>query len=146
LVFLSIGIGVLLLCGCKKSDSEVFTQGIQGRVLFYKGNFMPGGVTGTITAGEREIYIYLPTTLDDVKSTGYVFFSDIKTKLVAMVKCNSLGYYQVSLPAGEYSIFVKEKSLLYASRSDFRGVINPVEVVSGTITTLNIDITYEAYF
>jgi hypothetical protein len=122
-------------------------QGLAGRVWFWEGNFMPMSPTGKITPAVRKILVYTPTRTDSALRVGYGgFYSHILTTLVAEGTSNDSGFFQVPLQSGRYSLFVKEDTLFYANSFDGRGYIQPVNILSDSITAVKIDITYRATF
>ena len=144
---------VILNLNCKNSNygyppdtynQVTIEQGIWGNVWFWEGDFQPVGF-GKITPVVRTVYVYELTPLDSGVIGSRPFYSQILTQLIASTQSNSTGFYQVTLPEGEYSIFVKEDSLYYANPSDGQ-FINPVEVVRDSVSKVQIDIIYKAYF
>jgi len=138
--------------GAKRS----INQGVLGYVLFYKGDFMPEIITpgqkssrsGTVTPVVREIYVYslTPHNSNFVRQVGYgAFYSKIYTKLIAKTKSDSTGFFQIELPPGKYSFFVKEDSLFYANGIDSAGNILSSTVTKNSMTKLQIDISYLRY-
>ena len=130
------------------SEMEVtITQGIWGQVMFWKGDFMPSpdGYSGTITPVKREIYIYEATPFSLVNNLSGGFINQVETNLVAKVISSENGYYQVELPPGIYSVFIKEKSVFY-SFGVSNEYISPVTVTQDSTTEVKLDITYEAYY
>ena len=121
---------------------------LSGTVIFWEGNFMPGNSTGTKTPVVRDILIYEPTSIYEVSQAHVVpdpFYADIQTKLVATTTSDTNGHFSLSLPAGRYSLFVKEDGLFY-SNSFESNIIDPVTVTTGETTTVEFDITYQAAF
>ncbi|MBX2843555.1 MAG: carboxypeptidase regulatory-like domain-containing protein [Flammeovirgaceae bacterium] len=151
-------IALLLFCfsGCKKSrlksgsDSQVATeqgQGISGKVLWFEGNLMPGP-DKKIPGGkpiEKEILIYELTNRNQTDFDGQ-FFSNIKTQLISQIKSDEKGQFKISLPIGNFSLFVKEKEGLFANSFDGNGNINPIGVKEGEFTLLTIKIDYKAAY
>jgi hypothetical protein len=122
-------------------------QGIAGRVWFWEGDFMPMSPSGKITPAVRKVLVYTPTRTDSALRVGYGgFYSHILTTLVAEATSNDSGFFQVTLQSGRYSLFVKEDTLFYANSFDGEGYIQPVNVLSDSITAVRIDITYRATF
>ena len=113
-------------------------QGVAGLVTFHEGDFMPvtdpNLMTGSITPVARVIYIYEPTTMDQVAYDGDgAFYSAIYTKLVATVESNANGEFAAELGAGTYSLFVLEDGRYYANGwSD--NYIQPVTVAPHAVT------------
>ena len=136
-------------CRVSNAHKVNITQGVWGTVLFWEGDFMPTtdleSPRGKICPVTRELYIHTATPDDSVLRVSSSFFKEIYTRLVAVVISDNEGFYQVNLPPGKYSIFVKEDTLFYAGISD--GIhIQPVTVVQDSVQRLDIDITYKAVF
>ena len=128
------------------SDQITITQGVWGNVWFWEGNFMPCVPSGTITPVVREIYVHSLTSLDSVSQIGYSpFYSEIYTQLIAITESNSTGFFEIALPPGRYSLFVREDSLFYANSFDGEGNILPATVVEDSVTKTQINIDYLAY-
>lgn len=127
------------------------SQGVWGQVWFWEGDFMPTPCSGkqlhgTITAVKRELFIHEATTFDQVERTDSpVFFSAIFTPLIATVTSDSLGFFQITLPPGKYSFFVKEDSLFYANGVDDSHIM-PVVVTADSVSKRQININYRAAF
>jgi hypothetical protein len=126
------------------------TKGVWGTVWFWEGDFMPtiypDMLSGKICPVSRALYFHAATPRDSVLSdNSSIFFKEIYTPLVAVVTSDKEGFYQIDLPPGKYSVFVKEDSLFYASRSDNMH-LNPVTIVPDSIQRFDIDITYKATF
>jgi hypothetical protein len=147
--------GSSLLLSCKgpqtTSPSEdllkvTINQGIAGRVWFWEGNFMPI-TTNKPYPVSRIILVHGPTHLDSVESVGYSpFYSRILTAKVAQTTANDSGFFEVSLPPGRYSLFIREDSLFYSNSFDGQGYIQLVTVKSDSVTMHDINITYKASF
>ena len=130
------------------SDQITITQGVWGNVWFWEGDFMPviypALPTGTITPVVREIYVHTLTPRDSVSQVGYSpFYYEIYTQLVTTTWSNSTGFFEVALPPGGYSFFVREDSLFYANRDDGAYIL-PATVVDDSVTKVQIDIDYMA--
>jgi len=128
-------------------------QGVWGNVWFWEGNFMPStdnSSSGKISAVVREIYVYEATRFDEVVrdslSFSFSFYKEIKTKFIDKVTSDKDGFFQISLPPGKYSFFVKENSLFYGSLTDGEGDLVPAEVKANSITKRQIDINYKAVY
>lgn len=141
-----------LLLAVTKSCEEMPEQGLAGKVRWLEGNLMP-----TISENpdetpqkkgepvQRELHIYELTTMDEATAEG-TFFQDLQTELVKTVETNEEGEFVVALPAGRYSVFVKEEQGLFANSFDGEGHINPVKVKEGEVTEIQIDINYAAAY
>jgi hypothetical protein len=126
------------------TDQITITQGVWGNVWFLEGNFRNNG---TITPVVREIYVHTLTPLDAVNPAGDSgFYYEIYTQLITTTVSNNTGFFEVALPPGRYSFFVKEDSLFYAYLYDEEGNILPATVVEDSITEVLITITYKVYY
>jgi hypothetical protein len=122
-------------------------EGITGKVLWFEGNQMPGpGSKNKPGKGvEREIHIYEVVKLSQVKKIDG-FFSDVQTKLVARVSSLTDGSFSVTLPPGEYSVFTKEPSGLFANIFDGDGKVNPIRVDNNKFEEITLKINYQAAY
>lgn len=122
-------------------------QGIWGDIWFWKGDFMPGVNSGEICSVQRTVYIYEPTTSQDVDRIGYsAFYSNIETNLVATTQSDSRGFFQVFLEPGTYSIFIREGDHYYSNHNGPGDLIFPVTVTEGEVAEVVFNITYDAAF
>ena len=124
------------------------TQGIWGNVLLYEGSFMPSpdGSSGTITPVVRELQIFAPTLMSETTPIGGTRFTAIHSTLITTVSSKANGFYQITLPEGRYSIFIKEDSTYYANWFDGEGYISQVRVAPDSVTKFQVDLTYNAVF
>ena len=146
-------LSVLTPAACHEVDrmlgppvDPVVTQGVAGLVLFWQGNHMPGNVTGTKLPAQRELLVYELTNLADATLEGGAFSSAISTRLVASTLSGADGRLAVQLPVGRFSLFVREQSMFYANGGDGQDFIYPIDVAADTVTEVQFDITYLAYF
>ena len=160
MLFALVALSLALVGGCGGSSPKTetpkdmpspvtITQGVWGNVRFWKGDFMPSipPGSGTITPVVREVLIFEPTkhkACTVAKDKGGGFFEQVPTKRVATTTSDATGFFQVSLPAGKYSLLVKERALYYANSEDGDGFLHPVTVASGSVTETPVDIDYEA--
>lgn len=105
----------------------------------------PGRAPSVPQPAKREIAVYKLTNVNEVKADG-AFFTGIKTACVAKVSSNAKGYFEVALPAGQYSVFVVEKAGLYANSFNGKGNINAVEVLPDSVVCRDIYVTNQAAF
>jgi hypothetical protein len=134
-------------------EKVTITQGVWGNVWFWQGNFMPttdNSSHGTITPVVREVFVYEPTTLDSVvianHGNGGLFYDSILTRQITKLKSDNTGFFQVELPPGKYSFFVKEDSLYYANEGDSEGDLQAASVAVNSVTKRQIDINYKAAY
>jgi hypothetical protein len=144
--FLSL-ILLLLMPFLQPKPTQKIKQGICGTILLKQGNQMPGpGRTPSVAQPvKREVAIYKITNVNEVKSTG-AFFTGIKTACVAKVSSNAKGYFEIALPAGQYSVFVVEQAGLYANSFNSKGNINAFEVLPDSVICKDIYISHQAAF
>lgn len=105
------------------------TQGIYGTVLLITGDCMPKPV-GSPSSCTREyvsrtIYIREPALLDRMEGT-YVPYLRNKTALVAQVRSDAAGFYEVELPPGAYSVFAEDEGREYCNTHDGEGRLCPL--------------------
>ena len=105
----------------------------------------PGRAPSVPQPAKRQIAIYKITNISEAKTNG-TFFTGIKTACVAKVSSNAKGYFEVALPAGQYSVFVVEKQGLYANSFNGKGQINAVEVLPDSLARRDIYISNKAVF
>ncbi|HEU4470252.1 MAG TPA: carboxypeptidase-like regulatory domain-containing protein [Flavisolibacter sp.] len=143
----SLGFGC---CGPKNARSgQPVKQGISGFVGELTGNQMPGpGRPAQQPKGvSTVVYVYESTKMSEVEqSSDGPFFRTIRTKLVDSVVSDSAGRFQLALPAGSYSVFVRTEGQLYANSFDAQQTIAPAVVQKNRVTEVNITISANASF
>ena len=132
------------------------SQGAWGHVWFWRGNFKNndpnyGCGGGTVRPVERLVLIYEEAIWpDDVVASedppGQGFFAGIRTPVVDSVPTDSLGFFEIPLPVGRYSLFVREDSLYYARGGAPNRAIGLIEVPEGGVDRVQIDLKYKAAF
>ena len=133
------------------SYKVTISQGVWGNVWFWEGNFMPSpdnSSSGTITPLIREIFIYKATRLDSVErdTVSPVFIRSIYSQFIAKVNSDKDGFFQIALPVGKYSFFVKEDSLFFANEGDGDGYLMTAKVSENKVTKRQININYKAVY
>ncbi len=142
----------LTIIGCrspKLNKNIPQDQGISGIVLEAKGNRMPmKGVNLQPLKGIKcTVLIYDSTHFSQTtKSAISGLYTLINTKLVASVETDSNGKFNISLPVGKYSLFIKQGENFYANLFDQNNNIALFEVLVENFTevklTLNNGATY----
>ncbi|WP_311949490.1 hypothetical protein [Mucilaginibacter terrae] len=145
-------IGIVLITGiiiisCSMQKPQQITQGIEGQVTRLSGNQMP--MKGRLPAQGKgllaDILIYEATTIQQTE--GQIpLFNNIKTHKIGQTKSDSTGHYKISLPPGNYSVFMKFNGKFFASETDGKGTLNPAEVINGKITQRNITVNVGAAY
>jgi len=140
-VFLG-GIAAFKPVGIKK-------QGIEGFLYKVSGNQMPSpDIKPAAPKGIKgSLYIYeLTNTSQASRKEGSSFYTSVTTRLFKKIQTNSKGYFNVQLPPGKYSIFIKKDTVLYANRFDGKNNIAPVEVKAGKMTRVDLKMDYDAVY
>jgi uncharacterized protein YegP (UPF0339 family) len=124
-------------------------QGIWGTVSEMQGNCMPtvgGQSTCSHCPVTRKVQVYGYTLVNQAVLTNRPgFYASFNTPLLAETMADKDGFYQLNLPAGNYSVVIVENGQLYASGSDGWGGIGAIQVGSGS-QKLNLLLTYRAVF
>jgi len=123
--------------------------GIEGYIFRISGNRMPSpdAKLSPPKGIKAVLYVYQLTGLGQVTKQGEsAFYSSIATKLVQTVTSDDKGYFFLSLPPGEYSLFTKKDALFYANNFDSDNHIAPVKVVPHKVTQVNVNIDYDAVY
>lgn len=138
---------ILIFTQCKSNTLPQVSQGLKGQVLWFEGNLMPGpGVP--LNNGKpiiREVFIYELTNMQQLTMEGNMC-TNVKTKLVATTKSDSKGEFEIALAPGEYSVFIKEESGLFANTFDGNRNIGKVQILSGEYTTVKLKVDYKAAY
>ncbi|KIO77707.1 hypothetical protein TH53_07995 [Pedobacter lusitanus] len=126
------------------------SEGIKGKVTVQEGNFMPGPDQKPDSRkgkdGRRTVYIYAVTTAAQAEGDGPLYKA-IHQPLVAKVKTDARGFFQCKLSPGKYSVFtLEEDGQFFASLSNGKGELNPVEVFPGKVTVSDIVVNHKAAF
>jgi hypothetical protein len=136
----------------KPHPSRTTRQGICGTITEKRGNQMPDPDQPRSTAGGRpavrEVLIFSVLKLNQVTSNEAGFIADTNgAKPIKTTKSDENGKFCVyGLPAGTYSVMVREQQGLYANLSDVDGRINPVTVKRKQISTATVQISHGATF
>lgn len=136
----------------KKANSSAnsqISQGINGTVTELTGNQMPmkDAPPAVPKPVVTTVLIYEPTHISQVSRIGTsAIYTAIRTKQVASADTDSTGAFQVALPPGSYSVFVKLSNGFYANLFDAENNIALFRVEEGKVTTARISVTNRAAF
>ena len=142
---MAISLPVLLI----SAKGQGKKTGIEGYIFRISGNRMPSpdAKLSPPKGIKAMLYVYQLTSLSQVTKSGEsAFYSHIATKLVQSVPSDESGYFYVSLPPGEYSLFTKKDALFYANNLDGNNNIAPVKVVPHKVSQVNVNIDYDAVY
>lgn len=94
----------------------------------------------------RTIEIHAATIDGVAGAAGETFWTSVPTPLIATVTSGDDGWFEVAVPPGTYSLFVRESGRLYANGTNGDGIITAVEVVAGAVARTRLDINYKASY
>lgn len=112
-----------------------------GTVYLLSGNCMPSIVKNNnckIFSVKTSIVIYPYVKFGDVKTCNETSFLLEESKIVQSVKSDKHGAFSVNLKPGNYSVFVKKDNCFYANYFDGKNGIQPIEIIEGKVSKLNI--------
>ena len=166
---LTLLFGVIILAGCEKkndaakscnigvaySDNQqkvTITSGVWGTISSIEGNCMPPVIPGegscTQCPVQRTVRIYEYTLRSEAvpaTNPAGVFYNSFNTTLIKEIATDENGFYQTTLPPGQYSFVVMENGKIYANGSDGMGGLNPHNITEG-LNKVDIAMTYKAAF
>ena len=122
-------------------------QGIKGQVFWLSGNQMPGpGKANSPQQGiVREVFIYNATNQKDALSQDG-FFNEVNSVFITKATSGPDGSFEIKLPPGRYSVFVKEEKGLCANLFDSNGCINCVTVRPKKYSWITVTVDYDAAY
>lgn len=127
----------------------MITQGITGLITEAIGNQMPMK-NAPLPVGSgilTTVLVYEPTNISQVSRIGTSpVYTAISTKLVASVETDSTGAFTVDLPAGAYSLFVKQGKQFYANLFDVNNNIALFTVEEGKLTRADLKVSSKASY
>jgi hypothetical protein len=136
----------------RRSPKPKINEGITGVVCFWQGDFMPGTYSRRARKGRviepvrRTIEIHAATTDRVVAAVDGPLWTSVPTPLIATVTSGDDGWFEVAVPPGTYSLFVRESGGLYANGTNGDGIVTAVEVTAGAVARTQLDITYRATY
>jgi len=133
----------------QSAHSQGKKSGIEGYIFRISGNRMPSpdAKLSPPKGIKAVLYIYELTSFSQVARVNEsAFYSAIHTRLVQTVNSDENGYFEVSLPPGEYSLFTKKDALFYANNFDGENHISPVHVQPHKLTQMNVNVDYDAVY
>lgn len=133
----------------RTAAKPVVKQGICGTVVEKRGNRMPGpgAAASAGRSAVRNVLIFKLLNASEVDMGENGFINSVRNaKPVKTVQSDAKGRFCVSLPAGKYTVMVREPKGLYANLSDGENNIFPVEVTKNRQATITVEITHAAVF
>ncbi|MFT4062086.1 MAG: hypothetical protein QM642_06990 [Edaphocola sp.] len=122
-------------------------KGIWGTVSSIEGNCMPivNPEVCTHCPVRRTIRIYQYALAENATPVSPGWYKSIGAALVAEVRTDAEGFYEVGLPPGKYSVVILEAGFLHVVSMDGTGGLNPVTVQNGAHNE-DLVMTYKAVF
>ncbi len=123
-------------------------QGVNGKVLFKEGEFSSSGEildNGKVYGVEREVLFYEPTSIKDVEIGEGDFIKYTSSEIIDSAISDKHGNFSKELPAGNYSVFIKESKRLYSKLGDDDYYL-PITVFKDSNTTVIIEVDYKASY
>ncbi len=123
-----------------------------GTVLEMRGNRMPApnpSLATSTAAGTplvREVLVFPVMSLDSVSQDESGFFTNVTAKPIATIMSNQAGKFCLTLPAGQYSVLIREPKGLYANLFDTKNRINTAIVQAGKTATMTILVSHSATY
>lgn len=147
-LILSLVVGVISM-SCHTQKWSDITTGVSGYVSQTTGNQMPdpNEPVSTPPALEATVYVYELTPVSRTERIGSsAVFLKVNTRLIDSVASDKKGYYQLALPAGVYSLFVKRDNGYFANSFDGENNVNPITVEDGKVTRLDVVVNNKATY
>lgn len=132
----------------QRPTKSAIKQGVSGRVTIESGNRMPGpDMPLPEPRGIKRIVAFFPKLkVSQVQQLDEHGFYDMKQQPICWVVSNSKGYYQASLPSGDYSVVIYELKAWYANSYDGDMTVNPIKVNRHAVSPLDIRVNYMATY
>ena len=136
-----------LLAADKDADEKKAAQGIEGRVVKLKGNFMPGPGAGN--RGGARTPLAVPVHVFKGKVEPFEKPDPDHEQLVKIVRADKKGRFKIGLEPGTYTVVAEIDGKMYLNLMQFvdgKSVWGSVTVKKGQWTTMSIEDTSEAAF
>ncbi|GJM61737.1 hypothetical protein [Persicobacter diffluens] len=133
--------------GCKSPAQESMGT-IEGNIYWKEGNHMPmiGAEPKAPQGVERTLYFFEPVKSSEIERNALGLFNLTEAKAVATIKSDKNGHFKGSLPAGQFSVLVKEEEGFFGNIMNGEGVINPVSIEAGGSQKMDIQVDYKATY
>lgn len=128
---------------------EVVHQGVKAKVLIKEGIFLENGEiadSGRVYGADREIFIYPILGMRDVDLGENGFIMNIFVDPVVKGYSDDQGNFEAELPAGNYSLVIKERDMYYSGIPTDNGNFTPIEIKSGSYTEFSFVVDYKARY
>lgn len=128
-------------------------QGVTGKITWIEGNQMPtrtvsDEATQTDSKGiavKRIVRVYPLLNIVDVSMENGLI-QNLTSSPITDVESDENGTYSLKLSPGRYSVFTVEEGGLFANVFDGQGNVQPLTIMEGQWTTLDIVINHKAVF
>lgn len=129
------------------SKQVTVKQGVWGSCIYKEGDFMPGTPTGTACGAKRTISFFeLTHESEATESEETGFYTEIHSTLVGQTESDELGFYEIALSPGDYSVFIHEEGMYYSNSWDSQRNLSPVTVTLNTATEVHLTIDHKAFY
>lgn len=153
-VLLALSISfIMAACQSSKNTSSADSgkSGIKGTVLWVTGNQMPrispdgSSATPKHKGVKRTIEFHKPLKMADLSGSAPLFEKPGSSP-IATTTSDEDGNFQISLPAGNYSVFTVEEKGWFANSFNTQNEINVITVEEGKFTEVEIKVNYTAAY
>ena len=132
---------------------RTINQGVFGTVSWWSGDFMPTidgcGPSGTIEGYSDSVFVYSAFKFSDTLLFDGQFgtFLNVTAPLFGKTLSTSTGFYQISLPPGDYTILFRVSGdTLWGGYGAGDGSVMKVTIQESVATEFDCGITLNAYF
>lgn len=142
---------MMISVSCNK-DALTISEGVYGTVIERYGDWMPM-IGGNRDHGERpvrrEVYVYEKAYIQDLRDVfengPYVAPEKMPLQFIAKTSSSKKGFYQIQIPAGEYSIFILDNGKFQISGGDGYGWMCPLVIEAGQVKEVNLLLDHAVY-
>lgn len=133
----------------KTQPNSPSMQGITGFVYEAKGNQMPmkGAPKNSPKPLQCTVLVFEPTNMTDVEpASASTLYTRVRSRQVASVDTDSMGYFKINLPIGKYSLFIRKGDRFYANSFDEFNNIALFEVLDSKFSEAKLTVNKAATY